>query len=101
MDHPVHEGWRGDHATADVKGGRRMRGVGGRGRGERGTPWTIIIIIHAGVLQMLSFDGGLATWGGRSVNEVDAGNGWRLSRPVTGGGRERRVREARREGRDS
>lgn len=82
-------------------------GTGGRGaladeRRVRGASWTIIIIIHAGVLQMLSFDGGLAARSGRSVNEVGAGNGWPLSRPVTegaggrgGGRRARRKRRVR------
>lgn len=38
MDHPVHEGWRGDHATADVREDKRARCAGGLSeRGERDT----------------------------------------------------------------
>jgi len=46
--------------------------VNGRDKEGERPPWTIIIIIHAGVLQMLSFEGG---GGGGRRGRAGAGDG--------------------------
>lgn len=84
MDHPVHSSWRGDHAIAAVERGADGREAPRGNREKEGWEalWTIIIIIHAGVLQMLSFDRGLSEIG--KVAEIEEEGKCRWTKWVSG-----------------